>query len=68
VALKDSRAASDPNAVATRTPSCSVCSADLQFAGDERPGDEVFCTYCGAPFRVKRAATQEEECEVEEEY
>jgi len=48
--------------------SCSICSADLLLAGDERVGDEVFCTYCGAPFRVKRAATQEEDCEVEEEY
>lgn len=47
--------------------SCSVCSADLLLAGDERPGDEVFCTYCGAPYRVKRAATQEDDCEVEEE-
>ena len=49
------------------SPACSVCSADLQFAGDERPGDEVFCSYCGSPYRVKKAATQDADFEVEEE-
>jgi DNA-directed RNA polymerase subunit RPC12/RpoP len=47
---------------------CSVCSADLLLSGDEKAGEEVFCTYCGAPFRVKRAATQESDAEVEEDY
>ena len=47
--------------------SCSICSADLLMAGDERPGDEIFCTYCGAPYRVKRAPSQDSEAEVEEE-
>jgi hypothetical protein len=49
------------------TPSCSICSADLQFSGDERPGDEVFCTYCGTPYRVKKLPTPEEDFEVEED-
>ena len=47
--------------------SCSICSADLLLAGDERPGDEVFCTYCGTPYRVKRGHTADSEAEVEEE-
>jgi len=53
--------------MATRALSCSICSADLLLAGDERPGDEVFCTYCGAPYRVKKAASKEADYEVEEE-
>lgn len=48
--------------------SCSVCNADLLLAGDERAGDEVFCTYCGTPYRVKRVASQDNDYEVEEEY
>jgi DNA-directed RNA polymerase subunit RPC12/RpoP len=47
--------------------SCAVCSADLLLAGDERVGDEVFCTYCGAPFRVKRVASADSDYEVEED-
>ena len=31
---------------------CPVCSADLPLAGDERVGEEVYCTYCGAPCRI----------------
>ena len=47
---------------------CSVCSADLLLAGDERVGEEIFCTYCGSPYRVKKAATQDSDFEVEEDY
>ena len=39
---------------------CPVCSADVPLAGDERPGDEVFCTYCGAPLRVKTRPSAED--------
>lgn len=46
--------------------SCTVCSADLPLAGDEKSGEEVFCTYCGAPFRLKGNAG-EEDCEIEED-
>ncbi len=49
--------------------SCPVCSADLLLEGDERPGDEVFCTYCGAPCRVtKRPSGEDEDYEVEEDF
>lgn len=47
---------------------CSVCSADLLLSGDERPGEEVFCAYCGTPYRVKRAASQDADTELEEDY
>ena len=49
--------------------SCPVCSADLLFDGDESPGDEIHCTYCGAPFRVtRRPSSDEESFEVEEDF
>ena len=47
--------------------SCPVCSADFPLAGDEKPGDEVFCTYCGAPCKLKGTPTSED-CSVEEDY
>jgi len=53
--------------VATRDLSCPVCSADLPLAGDERKGEEVFCTFCGAPCRLTANATSEE-CEAEEDF
>ncbi len=47
--------------------SCPVCSADLPLAGDECKGEEVFCTYCGAPCRLTANASSKE-CEVEEDF
>ena len=41
--------------------------ADILLAGDERAGEEVFCTYCGAPCRLT-APAQSEDCEVEEDF
>ena len=46
--------------------SCPICSADLPLAGDERKGDEVFCTYCGAPSRLL-GNPGEPDCKVEDE-
>jgi hypothetical protein len=46
--LKRRRRGSDLSRVATRDLSCPVCNADLPLAGDERLGDDVYCTYCGA--------------------
>ena len=46
---------------------CPVCCADLPLSGDEKAGDEVFCTYCNAPCRLTAAAGSED-CEVEEDY
>jgi hypothetical protein len=47
--------------------SCSVCSADLPLAGDEKKGDEVYCTYCGAPGRLTADAGSEG-CDIEEDF
>lgn len=68
--LKPDARDSDPLPMASTASklTCSVCSADLLMAGDERAGDEVFCTYCGSPYRVKKAATQDTDFEVEEDY
>jgi hypothetical protein len=37
------------------------------MSGDERPGDELYCLYCGAPCRVKTKAG-EEDCVIEEDF
>ena len=43
---------------------CPVCSADIDVAG-ARLGEEVFCSYCGAPARVVRTVTGEDTAEIE---
>lgn len=50
----------------TRDKSCPICNADFPLNGDERAGQEVFCSYCGAPCRLTKAA-DDESCEVEED-
>jgi hypothetical protein len=47
--------------------SCPVCSADLPLAGDEQKGDDVYCTYCGAPCKLT-AAARSEDCDLEEDF
>jgi len=46
---------------------CPVCGADVPIAGDEKKGEEVFCTYCSAPCRLT-ASPSSEDCELEEDY
>jgi len=50
---------------------CPVCDADLAFGGDERAGDLVHCSFCGAPFilRVRPQRPDEDEArwELEED-
>jgi uncharacterized Zn-finger protein len=46
---------------------CPVCSADFPLAGDEKAGDEVYCSYCGSPGKLTSAAV-EEDCAVEEDF
>jgi hypothetical protein len=41
--------------------SCPVCSADLPLTGDEKRGDEIFCTFCGAPCRLQIRPSKKEE-------
>ena len=46
--------------------SCPICNADLTLDGDEKKGDEVYCSYCGAPSRLT-ANVDSEDCDVEDE-
>jgi hypothetical protein len=45
---------------------CPVCQADVPLGGDEKPGEEVVCTYCGAPLAL--AGSSREELELEEDF
>jgi len=71
-ALKAPGPRSDPREVATKDLSCPICSADLPLTGDEHVGDEIFCTYCGAPCRLmvkpKKGPDQIDEYAAEEDY
>ena len=51
--------------MATLELSCPICQADIPLAGDERPGDEFYCTCCGAPGLF---TGKPEELEVEEDF
>ncbi|HVP28333.1 MAG TPA: lysine biosynthesis protein LysW [Myxococcota bacterium] len=54
----------------SRSISCPVCDADLELAGDERRGEQIYCTYCGAPFTLVRLPESQEDTsfEVEEDF
>ncbi len=58
--VKAPRSAADEECMRIKELSCPVCSADFPLAGDEKPGEEVFCTYCGAPCRLKGTPTSED--------
>jgi hypothetical protein len=45
---------------------CPVCQADIPLNGDEIPGSEIYCTYCGAPCRL--SGNPEEDAEAEEDF
>jgi uncharacterized Zn-finger protein len=47
--------------------SCPICSADFPLNGDEKKGDQVFCSYCSAPFRITQNATAPDP-ELEEDF
>lgn len=47
---------------------CPICDADLILAGDERVGDQVYCTYCGAQFLLREKPERANEWEVEEDW
>ena len=46
---------------------CPICSADLPLAGDERRGEEVFCSVCRAPLKLN-ADYGDDELEAEEDF
>jgi hypothetical protein len=58
--------------MAVRDLSCPVCNADLPLSGDERQGDEIFCTYCGAPCRLlvrpKKDPSEQDDLTAEEDF
>jgi predicted amidophosphoribosyltransferase len=47
---------------------CPICQADIPLGGDEKPGDEVFCTYCGAPCVIRGKVDSADEWEAEEDF
>jgi hypothetical protein len=46
--------------------SCPVCDADFALGGDEKPGDAVYCSFCGSPCRIT-ADPYNEECKIEDD-
>ena len=48
--------------------SCPICNADVPMNGDEQQGDEVFCTYCGAPLTLKGSGEDLSDMELEEDF
>jgi len=46
--------------------SCPICQADVPLTGDEKRGDEVYCTYCRAPLRIA-GGDDADELELEED-
>jgi hypothetical protein len=46
--------------------SCPICSADFALSGEERAGEEVFCSYCGSPCRLTKDPYSDD-CEIEED-
>jgi thiamine biosynthesis lipoprotein len=46
---------------------CPICQADMPLGGDEKPGDEFFCSCCGAPGLIAKK-DKSEELEVEEDF
>ncbi|MEE8581029.1 MAG: hypothetical protein V3T33_05505 [Myxococcota bacterium] len=46
---------------------CPICDGDLPLGGDERAGDELFCSFCGAPSEIK-GNPDDEECELETDF
>jgi hypothetical protein len=54
-------------AMAQQEITCPICQADMPLGGDERPGDEFFCSCCGAPGLIAKKGTGDE-LEVEEDF
>ncbi len=48
--------------------SCPVCSAHIPLGGDEVPGDEIYCVYCGAPCKLSQPHGDDDEMEAEEDF
>ncbi len=46
---------------------CPICEADIPLAGDEKAGEEIHCSVCGAPVLLKGNAS-DEDLEVEPDF
>ena len=46
---------------------CPACDAVIMLNGDELEGEQVYCSYCSAPYVIK-FANDEGDYEVEEDY
>jgi hypothetical protein len=66
--LKGDTESSDPDLVRAPDLSCPICQADIPLGGDEKPGDEVFCTYCGAPCKIAGDPEAPEDWDAEEDF
>lgn len=65
--VKASRGDADEAPMPVKELNCPVCSADFPLSGDEASGEEVYCTYCGAPCRLK-GNPRAEDCSLEEDF
>lgn len=55
-----------------REATCPICNANIPLERDDREGDYVYCSYCGAQLKVgsniSKKSKKEEEVEVEEDW
>ncbi len=52
-----------------REATCPICNANIPLYNDDRVGDYVYCSYCGAQLRIKsEPKDKDEEVEVEEDW
>ena len=40
--------------------SCPVCNADVNLDGDEKPGDQIFCSYCNSTIKIHKVPRSDE--------
>ncbi len=59
VGLKRELGLSDGRGMGKHEAVCPICDADLPLAGDEHTGEEVYCTVCGAPCKLKSSSDGE---------
>jgi hypothetical protein len=52
--------------MAKRDTTCPYCEAEIPLEGDEREGEEVYCSYCQMPLKLQRIDGKLEAIEEEE--
>ena len=38
---------------------CPMCDVEIPMAGDEHPGEQVYCPYCQTPLALRKTKTDE---------